>query len=159
MEHVAKLTVLGGDFVDHPESRYFMGAFTLWGWRAGETKPARMTFRARRDIADLRLKERGDAMPATAMGVGGAVKGALMGAVLGGPAGAVAGAIASGATHAAYANHHNKAARKGRQRFVVTFNDGRRLDAEMDLYLVSGLQNRLLRRRRNAARKPVASNT
>lgn len=150
---MAKLKVLGGDFIEHPDSSYFMGAFTLWGWKEGVKKPVRVQLSARRDLADLRLKEHAEPMPVAATGVGGAISGAVIGALAGGAAGAVAGAITSGAARAAYAKHHNKAVRQGRQRFSVTFKDGRKLDAELDLRLVAALQNRLLRAQRTRPAK------
>lgn len=146
---MARIRVLGGDFVEHPSSSYFMGEFTLWGWKEGQTKPLRMQFRVRKDVADVQLRS-SDAMPTGAQGISGAARGALVGASLGGPVGAVAGAIVGGTSSAAAAKMFNKAQRGNRQRFVVTFNDGRKLEAEMDVRIVAGLQNRLVRKMRRA---------
>lgn len=144
---MARLRVLGGDFVEHPGSNYFMGEFTLWGWKEGQTKPVRVRLRAKRDVAEVKLKG-SDAIPANAMGASGAVKGAVMGAAVGGPVGAVAGAIVGGAASVASAKTYNALKRNGLQRFTVTFGDGRKLEAEMDVRMVAALQNRLLRRRK-----------
>lgn len=147
---MATLKIISGDFIEHSGSTYFMGAFTLWGWKQGETKPSQVQLTVGRDVADLKLKS-ADPMPVGAMGAGGALRGAVLGAMLGGSAGAVAGAITGAASSAASAKVYNGLTRKGRQRFSVTFADGRRLEAEMDIRIVAGMQNRLIRKRRTAS--------
>jgi hypothetical protein len=144
---MAMLRVLGGDFVQHPQSSYFMGEFTLWGWKEGKNQPVRMQINADREVANITLRANSGDVPAAAAGSYGLIQGAIAGAAMGGVLGAIGGAIFGAATTAADVEAHNKKKRNGRQRFLVTFTDGRELEAEMELALVSGLQDRLLRKR------------
>ena len=147
---MAKIRVVGGDFVDHPESTYFWGSFTLYGWKQGQTKISAFVLSVDEHVVEVRLKSSNVVSPA-----GSATAGAARGAVLGlggGPLGVVGGLVIGALLAGAVAQAQNEEARADRQRVEILFVDGRKLLAVADLRTVAGLQDKVMKARK---KKPL----
>ena len=125
---MGNLKVIGGDFVEHPETGYGWGRLTVYGWKQGEKSPSRFSLVVADEAKDFKLKTSNVAWtPGSA--AGGAAKGAVSG--LGnGPLGIIGGAVLGAIIGAADAESKNEKSRGDNQRFEIVFADGRSLTAE-----------------------------
>lgn len=125
---MARLKVLGGDFLDHEESLYFWGGFQLFEAQPNQ-KPRSVTLNID-DAVQLKVHTPEGGMSVAGRSASGIAKGVVVGGLAAGPVGALAGAALGAASGAAAAKIANKIA-KGPRRFLVRFKDGRKLEAEL----------------------------